>query len=84
MPKQQTSIQFDEPVDKKLRLYKKVSGMSLSVIANRAIDAYIESELDQNAGLKAKYEAEEVRILASAGGNVSMIPRRKPKNRNAA
>jgi len=84
MPKRATSIQFDEAVDQMLRLFKKVSGTSLAVIANRAIEGYIKSELHQNAGLKAKYETEEAKVLASAGGNVSMIPRRKPRNRNAA
>jgi len=84
MPKRATSIQFDEAVDQMLRLFKKASGMSLAVIANRAIEAYIKSEHHQNAGLKAKYETEEARTLASASGNVSMIPRRKPRNKNAA
>ena len=84
MPKRATSIQFDEAVDRMLRLFKKVSGINLAVIANRAIEAYIKSELHQNAGLKAKYEAAEAKILASVGGNVSMIPRRKPRSGNAA
>ncbi len=84
MPKRATSIQFDEAADQMLRLFKKASGTSLAVIANRAIEVYIKSELHQNAGLKAKYEAEESKILASAGDNISMITRRKSRNRNAA
>ena len=84
MPKRATLIQFDEAVDRMLRLFKKVSGTSLVIIANRAVEAYIKGELHQNAGLKAKYETEEAKILVSVGGNVSMITRRRPRNRNAA
>ncbi len=84
MPKRATLIQFDEAVDRMLRLFKKVSGISLAVIANRAVETHIKSELHQNAGLKAKYDIEEAKISASIGGNVSMITRRKPRNRNAA
>jgi predicted transcriptional regulator len=75
MAKQATTIQFDEALDRKLRLYKKASGMPLAAIAGRAIDAFIDQELRQNDGLRAKYEAEEARALATVG--VSMIPRRK-------
>lgn len=78
MGKQATTIQFEEGLDRKLRLFKKASGMPIAEIAGRAIEAYIDQELRSNEGLKARFESEETKLLASAG--VSIIPRRKRQN----
>lgn len=75
-----TPIEFEERVDRKLRIFKEASKMSMKAIANEAVDAYINAYLDDNAGVRAKFQAEEARFLASAGDNISLIKPRKAKN----
>lgn len=79
-----TCLEFEESVNRKLRLFMTASKMSLKDITNDAVDEYITRYLKDNAGVRAKYEAEETRLLAAAGGNISLIKPRKPKNSEAA
>jgi hypothetical protein len=57
--------------------------MTLKDIANEAVDAYIDAFLEENPGVRTKFQAEEAKFLASAGDNISLIKPRKPRNSTA-
>ena len=77
MPKRTTTVAFEESLDRRFRLFSEVSKIPLTRIVSEAVDAYIELYLEDNEGVKVKYDAEEAKMIASAG--VSLIKPRKPK-----
>ncbi len=81
MPGKSTLIEFEDHINRKLRLFTEATKMSIKAVANEAVNVYIDAYLHDNEGVRAKYEAEEARFLASAGTNISsLIKARKPKS----
>ena len=77
MPKRSTTVAFAEPLDTRFRLFSEVANMPLTRVISEAVDSYITTYLNENSGVRAKFEA---RMLAAAGGKLSLIKPRKPKN----
>jgi hypothetical protein len=78
-----TSIDFGE-VELMLRAYMAATGIQMSPVARRAVREYIESEIEQNPGVRERFEAAHVLLLAKAGGNIASIaPKRNTKLRKA-
>ena len=73
-----TSVEFEDAVNERLRLFAQVSKMSIKDIANAAVDAYITNYLRDNAGVRTEYLAEQAK--RSAGAKLSLVKPRKSKN----
>lgn len=72
-----TPIDFRE-VWPKLRAYTDATGISFAECARRAVGAFIEAELEKNAGIREQFVAQMKAHLPGTGTNVaSLIPRRR-------
>lgn len=75
-----TTIDLDDALDQRLRIYMRASGNKLATIVRQAIGDYIIRELQDNEGVNRKFEAERARVLASAGV-AQLTPRRRSKKK---
>jgi hypothetical protein len=69
-----TTITFTESADRKLDLFIRASKMGQSDILCEALEYYIPFYLSRSDVVREKYEAEEARLLHSAG--LAVLPRR--------
>jgi hypothetical protein len=81
MPRVTTTIGFTESANRKLRLFAEATKMDLADVVCDAIEDYIPRYLQKNEGVREKYEAEDARILESAG--VSVLPKKRRRQASA-
>jgi predicted DNA-binding protein len=79
-----TSVEFSAVLDRRLRVYMRASGSTLTHVVREAVGAYITRELDDNDGTRKKFDGEMAKTLASAGENITLISRRKSKKKDSS
>lgn len=74
------SVIVNDELDRTVRLYMKASGNKLAEVVRRALEGYIQSELENNAGVREKYDQLRAEYFASSSV-LSLVAHRKPRKK---
>jgi hypothetical protein len=77
-----TSVDFGD-VEVKLRAYMRATGVTMTNCVRRAVGEHIDAELGKNPGTKERFEEAMAKVVAEAGGNVSLLIAKRRKRGSA-
>lgn len=75
-----TTFEFEDALWLQIESFRKAIGATSTGLARLALEEYITKELEQNPGIRDRYERQRATLLTAAGNNISQIgARRKPR-----